>query len=329
MLPSRYVARSPGGILIGSFGYVGDDFGAVEATFQALNAQLSAPNAEPQAEILDETVRLSTCFREAYGPKTRSLRGPIVWTASLDGLSWALADGRTRTRLLRRLQDLAPRPRFLVLEAAPQPELERLLAQAGVQLRFASAEHQFLIEITRPDGHIISAFCADEPETRLEQAAYGGRPMLFAPHLTARVRTLAAQRKRAELIEALLAHPASLVFGASSASGIQPVHWDTMPDPLLPVYPDVSTWVHAKAELPAEPALSMATNEAQPLLRWLCDRGWGLAVGWRSGEPAELQHVGIDHASLLSLCDQAMRKRGWAEALLRMLGLARRASKRS
>jgi hypothetical protein len=310
VLPAKGVYETPGGLVIGSFGYVGDDFAGTQTVFQLLRERRS----QRQTTLIDQEVSLSHSFSSWQTLETRAVEGPIVWTAHADGLSWLLADAHAREQLIAGFQRFRGRPQWLALEALPPAELRSLLVGTGVSLRFSSPQHHFLVEIDGPDGRTLTSVLGGAPSMAQpsDVAALKGRPMLAARSLVSQLDTLGTL---AAVVDALLAHPAALVVRSDLEGQVPAVTFPQFSEPLLPVYPDTATWMRADRELrelgpqATTGTMGMAQFEPRELLEWARDLDTGLALGWYASAEAPIKYLGIPRRDLQVLCNGALPRR--------------------
>lgn len=314
VLPAKGVYETPGGLTIGSFGYVGDDFAGTQTVFQLMRERRS----QRPATLIDQEVSLSHSFARWQTLGTRAVASPIVWTAHADGLSWLLADAQAREQLVAGFQSFRGRPQWLALEALPPAELRSLLVGTGVSLRFSSPQHHFLVEIDGPDGRTLASVLGGAPSTAQpsDAAALRGRPMLTARALVSQLESQGSESKLAAVVDALLAHPAALVVRSDLEGQVPAMSFPQFSEPLLPVYPDTATWMRADRELrelhpeaSATAPMGMAQFEPRELLEWARDLGTGLALGWYVSAEAPIKYLGISRRDLQALCDGALPRR--------------------
>lgn len=301
--PASAVQESAAGLLLGSFGYVGDELEHVQIVVNAMRSYSGAR----AATMLAEQATLSECFTRWDTLNTQPITGGIVWTAFADGLRWALADTSTREQLFSGFRGFRGRRQWLVLEVAPPAELRAALADVGVALHFASPEQVFLVEVTGPDGRALASVVDHaEPEAALAPVAAGSKPMLHAAKLKRKLESAVGAATPLPVFEALLGHPGGLLLRSNPQGEVSSMRFPHDAEAVIAVYPDTGTFARADRELGCGESRAMACMEPRTLLDWVRDLNCGLAVGWYNSEDKPIRYLTIPKGDLEILCNGAL-----------------------
>jgi hypothetical protein len=301
------------GFTIASFGYVGDDFSRIDVLFDAVTDHLARQSQPRVVELVAEPTKVHAFYRDNFRPKTALIEAPVIWTSRRDGLTWALADAKVRNRLLDGFRALKPHYQWLVLESPPPVEMDSALAEVGVKLYFANAEHGFFAEFEYPEAHIVCAIHgADDDYPRVLTEDWSSRPMVVAPRLIEQLKSLIEQQKVVALFDALLAHPAALTFCCNGAGEPFATVWHQGGAETLVVYPDAMTCLRAIRELTSsqethtDSSMEMASCAPRSLMEMVRDAGSGLAIGWYPSSSETIRHFVIEPDLVQTLCSGAM-----------------------
>lgn len=322
--PAGGVIEIPGSVLVGHFGYVGGEFESTQAVFDTMLDYHSRERRTPRVcTMIDEEISIGECFDGWDMVETRDVADGIVWTAYGDGLSWLLADRELRARFLSGFRNFRGQPQWLVMQCAPPPDLRALLQDVGVDLRFATPQHHFMVQILGPDARMLTAVLNGVPSIPWDVASLAKRPMLSASRLISALESLMARGKLAAAFDVLLAHPAAFVLRSDSAGRIAPMQFPTAHEPMLPIYLDIATWMRADRELRTddEPR-GIAQFEPHKLMTWARDLGCGLAIGWYDSAQTPMKYLLIPRMDLEILCNGALtRSYSFSDQVRMMFGL--------
>jgi hypothetical protein len=299
--PERSVSETPAGFLVASFGYVGDDYARIDATFDEAEEreQRERSNATSRVvRLVDKQVSLPDLFHPDR-VSTHELRNPIIWTSSLDGLTWALADPRVRAHMIDRFRAFAPRAQWLVMESRPPDDIKQQLGAAGVVIKHGSLQHEFLVEVEGPEDYRVAAFCGSPARESSPAPRPSDAAMQVAPYLVGQLSELSPNGTMGTLFDAILSHPAALAFRCNEAGEPHLMHFASVEEPLLPVYPDIATCMRVDRAASSEPAVRTMLPPAD-LFRWALDRECGVALGWY-GSAATIQYLPLTKSMLTAL----------------------------
>lgn len=311
--PERSVSETPGGFLVASFGYVGDDFARLDATFRELEQREEPTDASRIVHLVDKQCSLPDLF-DPSRVSTQSLAAPIIWTSSLDGLTWALADERVRAHMIDRFRAFAPRAQWLVMESRPPEDITEQLAAAGVVIKHGSLQDEFLVEVEGPGDYLVSAFCGSPARESARESARApaDAAMQVAPYLVAQLSELRPNATMGALFDAVLSHPAALAFRCDQAGAPHLMRFASVEEPLLPVYPDIATWMRVNRATTSEPTV-LSTLSPASLFRWALDHDCGAALGWY-GNAATIQYLPLTKSTLNALLVRRERAAGAAKS---------------
>ncbi|HYP97244.1 MAG TPA: hypothetical protein VER96_01135 [Polyangiaceae bacterium] len=266
------VALSSGGLLIAQFGYVGDDYDAVDDVFARVQIETTRWQSDPPCVLVADGVGSLSRLFAPNEPETRAFHGGILWTVSQNGLDAILADAIERDRLLNRFLAFSRFPQWLFLEscsAIVESSLQQWRAR-GIKVFLTEPSGPFLLEVRRPDHRWLSAFRGMVLErASLASAETSAAQLLRAPRLRRLLLDATARDTGIELYDELARRKHMLPFLCTTSGQAGMMRWPQRSGPFLPVFADLE-W--------AERAIRDLTPDlSQTAIAWLAPRellGW-------------------------------------------------------
>jgi hypothetical protein len=281
LLPEPQVQRCEGGLVIGHFGFGGDDADEVFDVVHMAASELDRLGTEGSTvTLVAAPLTVSGLFLPEL-PATITIQQGVAWTVRQDGLWSVLQDAALRKRLLSEFDRSPFKRQWLVVDSTwrSDPDFEDALRALGVKFVQSSGAHPFLLQVSRPDGLCVCGFVDQE----LVPAPPGGpRPLLRSTRLPSRIlQEFTLPTTSDSFYEQLMARRSPLVF-LVGGGGKRPLlmGFPEAPGPHLPVFSDLRSAQRTAKETGLEPGTyGLGALDARELFRWAKDDRFGLALG--------------------------------------------------